>query len=142
MLECSRGYRDVMAQSGNPGKEAQTSSNEEGRTIKRYLEALESTWGRRRRRLSLEAIRDRLQTIDDALPDADPLTRVQLLQERLDLEGELQSDNAVDLEELEDGFVAAARSYSERKGISFEAWRSVGVDADLLRRAGIARGRR
>ena len=35
-----------------------------------------------------------------------------------------------------------AKSYSERKGISYSAWREIGVSADVLRRAGIAQTRR
>ena len=35
----------------------------------------------------------------------------------------------VDLGAIEDGFVAVAGSYSERQGISYAAWREVGVPA-------------
>jgi hypothetical protein len=36
--------------------------------------------------------------------------------------------------------VKNARAYSRAKGISYGAWREVGVPADVLREAGIARG--
>jgi hypothetical protein len=36
--------------------------------------------------------------------------------------------------------VAAAGPYALRKGITYAAWREAGVDAGLLRRAGIRRG--
>ena len=45
----------------------------------------------------------------------------------------------VDLTALEAGFVAAAKSYSGRKGISYAAWRAVGVSPGVLKRAGISR---
>jgi hypothetical protein len=45
----------------------------------------------------------------------------------------------VDLDALEKDFVDAARSYSDRKGISYAAWRELGVSASTLRRAGVAR---
>jgi hypothetical protein len=40
--------------------------------------------------------------------------------------------------ELELQFVSSARSFSIRNGISFGAWRDVGVDLDVLTRAGLA----
>ncbi len=45
-----------------------------------------------------------------------------------------------DLVALEEGFVKAAKNYSERKGITYAAWREAGIDASVLRRAGIRRG--
>ena len=41
---------------------------------------------------------------------------------------------------LEDEFVDAASGYSQRKGISYTAWRELGVPASVLKRAGIGRG--
>ena len=35
--------------------------------------------------------------------------------------------------------VAAGAAYSERKGISYAAWREIGVPAAVLKRAGISR---
>ena len=43
------------------------------------------------------------------------------------------------LSALEADFVSAARSYSERKGISYAAWRAVGVPPAVLKKAGISR---
>ena len=43
--------------------------------------------------------------------------------------------------ELEARFVKVARSYGERKAIGYAAWRAAGVEADVLERAGIGRGR-
>ena len=58
----------------------------------------------------------------------------------LDLNAELEIIGAkVDLTALEAGFVAAAKSYSGRKGISYAAWRAVGVSPGVLKRAGISR---
>ena len=44
-----------------------------------------------------------------------------------------------DISALEDGFVKVAKGYSSRKGISYNAWRTVGVSAAVLKRAGISR---
>jgi hypothetical protein len=49
------------------------------------------------------------------------------------------TESKVDLAQLEKDFVKAAAPYSERKGISYSAWREVGVPAAVLDKAGIAR---
>ncbi len=46
-----------------------------------------------------------------------------------------------DAEALEPAFVAVARPYSERKGLTYAAWRAVGVQPRVLRAAGISRER-
>ena len=43
---------------------------------------------------------------------------------------------------LELGFVEHAASYSDRKGVSYTAWREFGVPASVLRTAGIKETRR
>ncbi|MEA3216871.1 MAG: hypothetical protein QOJ19_3027 [Acidimicrobiia bacterium] len=85
-------------------------------------------------------MRRRLEKIEAELAEADPLKRLQLVQERLDLQEELAAaDNKVDLDALEKEFIAAARSYSNRKGITYAAWRELGVSAATLKRSGISR---
>jgi len=105
------------------------------------LEALELHRPKRGRKRTPESVERRLAAIDENLPTADPLSRVQLIQERMDLSTSLAAnDNTVDMTVLEDDFVTAAGPYGLRKGISYAAWREAGVDAGLLRRAGIRRG--
>jgi len=83
-----------------------------------------------------------LAAIDEQLPDADPLNRVHLVQERMDLRRELATGaDQVDIAGLEAAFVAAAGAYAQRKGISYDAWREAGVQPRVLRSAGIGRGR-
>lgn len=109
--------------------------------MRRYLEALEAHKPKRGRKRTPDSIQRRLESIEERLPSADPLTRLQLVQERMDLSMELEAkSNTVDLSALEDDFVAAAREYGERKGISYAAWREAGVDPGVLKRAGIRRG--
>jgi len=123
-------------------KQALAVGREESRLVRRYLEALEAHKPRRGRKRTSEGIESRLRQIEKQLPGADPLTKVHLAQERINLESELASkEDAVDLKALEDDFVQAARGYGERKGISYAAWREAGVDANVLRRAGISRTR-
>src|SRR4051812_16525019 len=122
-------------------KEALALGREQGRAVRRYLEALEAHRPKRGRKRTPESMQKRLAAIEDKLVSADPLTRVQLIQERMDLQNELATkQDAVDLAELEEEFVVAAASYGERKGISYAAWREAGVDAAVLRRAGVTRG--
>ena len=123
-------------------KHALAVGREESRAVRRYLEALEAHKPKRGRKRTTESIQSRLRQIDDRVNGADPLTRVHLVQERLNLETELANkEEAVDLKALEEGFVEAAKSYGERKGITYAAWRAAGVDANVLRRAGIPRTR-
>jgi hypothetical protein len=123
-------------------KQALAIGREEGRAVRSYLEALESHKPKRGRKRTPDSIRRRLQQIDSDLLGADPLSRVHLIQEQIDLGAELESKSeSIDLTALEDAFVNAASGYSLRKGITYSAWRQVGVNADVLRRARIARTR-
>jgi hypothetical protein len=112
----------------------------EGRAVRNYLEALEAHKPRRGRKRTPDSIEKRLEAINAALEETDPLGRLQLIQERMDLETELASMQAgIDLEALETDFVEAAHGYSARKGISYAAWRELGVPPNVLKRAGITR---
>jgi hypothetical protein len=121
-------------------KAALAEGREQGRAVRRYLEALEAHKPRRGRKRTPESMEKRLATIEESLPQADPLTRLQLVQERMDLQRQLEAaDSTVDMQALEDEFVKAAPDYSRRKGITYAAWREAGVDPAVLRRAGIRR---
>jgi len=122
-------------------KAALAEGREQGRAVRRYLEALEAHKPRRGRKRNPETITKRLAKIDEDLAGADPLSRVHLRQERIDLERELSAGgDKVDLGALEAEFVEAAGPYSRRKGISYDAWRAVGVEPRVLKDAGIGRG--
>ena len=121
-------------------KQALAEGREQGRAVRRYLEALEAHKPKRGRKRTPESIKKRLAAIEQQITSADPLSRLQLVQERMDLERELgQKDQKVDLQGLEKEFVSAAGPYGERKGISYAAWRAAGVDPAVLRKAGIGR---
>lgn len=121
-------------------KAALAEGRSQGRAVRSYLEALEAHRPRRGRKRTPESIKKRLDAIDASLADADPLRRLQLVQERIDLEEELaSSENKVDLSGLEAEFIKAAPGYSARKGISYQAWRELGVPASTLKAAGISR---
>lgn len=112
-----------------------------GRAVREYLEALEATKPKRGRRRTPESVTKRLETIEGDLAGASGVKKVQLLQERRDLKGELESLGAtVDLTGVETAFIKAAKSYSENKGIAYATWREIGVPTDVLKRAGLTRG--
>lgn len=115
------------------------------RTVKAYLEALDDGGPKKRgRKRTPESINKRLGVIDEQMAGADPLKRLTLTQERLDLQADLvalqPSDADARLPELEQAFVKDAKAYSDRKGISYAAWRANGVPASVLKAAGISRG--
>jgi hypothetical protein len=123
-------------------KQALAVGREESRAVRRYLEALEAHKPKRGRKRTADGIATRLRQIDSRLPNADALTRLHLVQERINLQTELEArDTNVDLQSLEAGFVSAAKGYGERKGLTYGAWRAAGVDPTVLRKAGIPRTR-
>lgn len=123
-------------------KAALAKGREEGRIVRAYLEALESTKPRRGRKRTVDSIRKKLAAIEEELATASPLNRLHLVQEQRDLETELaHSGQAVDVGALEKEFIRVAKDYSARKGLSYSAWRAVGVSATVLEKAGIPRTR-
>ncbi len=133
--------RPSRAPMSDEHKAALAEGREQGRVVRRYLEALELHRPRRGRKRTAESIERRLAAIHERLATADPLNRLQLSQEQMDLEAELASmgESGVDMGELEEAFVQVAADYAARKGLSYDAWRAAGVSPATLRRAGISR---
>lgn len=122
-------------------KAALAEGRAQGRAVRGYLEALEAHRPKRGRKRTPDTMRARLAAIESSIDSADPMKRLQLVQERLDLAAAIAAaETTVDLTALEEGFVEAAAAYGRRKGISYAAWREVGVPASVLKRAGIGRG--
>jgi hypothetical protein len=121
-------------------KAALAEGRSEGRAVKGYLEALQQHRPKRGRRRTPDSIKKRLAAIEQSYPDVSALQQLQLAQERMDLERELETiGQKNDLSALESDFVKTAARYSQRKGISYAAWRELGVPADVLKKAGITR---
>ena len=123
-------------------KDALAKGRREAKAIKAYLEALGSR--RPGRPVTAQSIKSRIAAIQAKLAaETDALRRVDLLQDRIEAQAALDSSQgAVNQNELEAAFVKVVAAYSDRKGISYTAWREAGVPAEVLRRAGIARTRR
>jgi len=113
----------------------------QSRAISQYLDALEINRPKRGRKRTVESIDKRLAAIADEFGSANAISRLSLIQERIDLLAEKDAMNGgVDLSALEAEFIKAAKPYSQRKSISYAAWRELGVPADVLKKAGIGRG--
>ncbi len=121
-------------------KAARAAARAETRTVRAYLEGLESSAGARRSRKSpqeeIQAVQAKLQT------ESDVIQRLSLSQRLIDAQQRLSEDQGrVDLEALEAEFVKVAKSYAARRKVTYKAWRAMGVPASALSRSGIARTR-
>jgi hypothetical protein len=123
-------------------KEALAEGRNHARIVGRYLEALEANKPKRGRKRTPDSVKKRLETVAAEIKEATGLTRLNLLQERRDLEIELATMQAgtPDITGLEKDFVKVAREYSAKKRISYGAWREFGVSPEALKKAGISRG--
>jgi hypothetical protein len=114
----------------------------ESASVRHYLEALETSKPKRGRKRTPASIDKRLSAIENQLGTADALSKLHLLQEQKDLSDERSRVAQVkDLSALEKQFIKVAKSYGERKGITYGTWRSAGVSASVLQSAGISRAR-
>ena len=124
-------------------KAAMAEGRTEGRIIKGYLAAIRRTKPTAGRPKTADSVNNRLDKVNNLLETKlDPLKRLSLLQERIELAQELKriEENSTDLvAELQPEFIAVAKSYGQRKGISYAAWREFGVPAAVLKAAGLNR---
>jgi len=131
--------------SGTPMTEAHKAALAAGRAqglaVKNYLEGLESIRPKRGRKRTPETINAQIANVEAQLAEAAPLARLNLIQQRMDLiaDRDALSGPAIDISALEGEFVKVAAAYSKSKGISYAAWREIGVDPAVLKSAGISR---
>ena len=123
-------------------KAALAEGRNHARLVGRYLEALDANKPKRGRKRTSDSVKKRLGAVEQELKQASGLTRLTLLQERRDLEAELggMQGSGPDLAALEKDFVKVAKTYSQRKGITYGVWREFGVAPEVLKKAGISRG--
>ena len=110
--------------------------------IRDYLKALEQNAPQRGRKRTTESVGRQLATLEGELAGASVTKRLSLIQQRIDLEAELEALSqaaSVDLTALEAGFATYAAAYGGRRGISYAAWREIGVSSATLKSAGIRR---
>ena len=120
-------------------KDALAAGRKEAAAVKAYLEAIEHAKPKRGRPRTAATVKAQLDSVNKKLIDAGALERLQLTQQRMDLERDLKAmQTTADTAALEKAFVAVAKAYSQRKGISIAAWKELGVSASVLKKAGIA----
>ena len=110
--------------------------------VRDYLKALEQNAPRRGRRRTPESVERQLAVLEGEMEGASVTKRLDLIQQRIDLEADLetlQQAGSVDLSALEAGFATHAAAYGGRRGISYAAWREIGVSPMALKSAGIRR---
>ena len=110
--------------------------------IRDYLKALEQNAPQRGRKRTKESLGRQLATLEGELAGASITKRLSLIQQRIDLEADLEALSqaaSVDLTALEAGFATYAAAYGGRRGISYAAWREIGVSSATLKSAGIRR---
>jgi hypothetical protein len=136
-LMAKRGPKSPMT---DEHKAALATGRSEGKAVRDYLEASRANKPKRGRKRTPETIRKRLNEIDVEIEAADAVRQLRLMQDRLDLQTELATaGTGVNIPALEAEFVKVAKKYGARNGISYQAWRAVGVEAAVLKSAGITR---
>lgn len=135
-----------MAELSDTHRKALAKGRRQAKVVRDYLDALEadSNKGSPGRPSDPDAVREKIADYDKRIEEEDdPLRRVELIQKRMDSEDHLRDLEATpDVESHEEEFVRVAKEYSERKGITYSAWRELGVPASVLKEAGIPRTRR
>lgn len=117
-----------------------SSPHDRSRVVRRYLSALDAKKPGRTTQKTAETVLLRMHQVDVELLSADPVERLHLTQERIDLHAEhlrLTTNSGGDFAELEAAFTRVARSYGDKHGITYSAWRQCGVDTAVLAKAGI-----
>lgn len=132
-----------MAAMSDEHKAALAKGRAQARAVKEYLRARE-TESKRGPKLTPEKLQGRINDLKQSIEEeSDPTRRLELIQQRMDDEERLSGiEETPDMEQLETDFVDVAKEYSDRKGISYSAWRELGVPAAVLKRAGVPRTRR
>lgn len=123
-------------------KAALAQGRQEGRAVRVYLEALEANKPKRGRKRTRETAEQQLADVNAELESGElgAVERLEAIQRRNDLTAELNEvDDEVDMAALEAGFIAAAAGYAERKGLTYAAFREVGVPVSVLKEAGVPR---
>ena len=124
-------------------KRALAKGRAQGRAVRSYLDALEKQ-SKRGPKMDEDALKQKIEELHTKIDEEDNAAkRVELIQKRLDYEEQLSEvEDEPDMEQLESDFKDAVKDYSERKGITYTAWREAGVPAKVLRDAGVPRTRR
>ena len=122
-------------------KQALAQGRKQGKVVRAYLAAVEDNRPRRGRKVTKEQLQKRLDETVQRLESEqlDPVTRLKLVQERRNLEDRLVQSDHQDISELEVEFIRSAKPWAESQGVSYAAFREIGVPASVLKSAGLAK---
>ncbi len=132
----------MLGDSQMPRAKISAQEKKENKAVRDYLNVLAEKNSRRGRKRTVKSIEAQILVIQKRSREASPTKRLDLIQERLDLEKErdkMVAASKLDIRKLESDFVKAAAAYGARRGISYMAWREVGVSAGILKAARISR---
>lgn len=111
------------------------------RAVADYLESLEHNKPKRGRKRTKASVEKALADAETKLATATPGRRPGWAEKVVQLRGQLNAmESSGDHGAKETAFVKVAADYSTQKGISYAAWRELGVPPDVLKKAGVARG--
>lgn len=111
----------------------------EWRIVSDYLASLDAKTRYTKRFRNPE---EQLEKVVETLAETtDPIVRLELVQRKMDIERFIEESQVDPSAQYRAKFVEVASSYGDRKGISYAAWREVGVPAAVLKEAGITNGR-
>lgn len=127
-------------------KQALALGRKQGHVVRRYLEALEMGVKPRNGtdpEAERKELREKLDKLNHDIETTDsPIQRVQMIQDRLEVEEALAKVEDIadqpDITSLEDEFKAVVADYASRKGLTYKAFREVGVPAKVLKEAGVS----
>ena len=117
-------------------KAALAQGRTEGRAVRNYMSALQSTSAPRRRGRKGRSAAELQEAIMNSTDPMERLSLRPLLRAAL----EQESTEEIDMETLQAEFVKVLASYSERNGLTYSDWREEGVPAVVLKEAGLRRG--
>jgi hypothetical protein len=133
MANGKRGPKSPMT---DEHKAALAQGRTEGRAVRNYMAALQSTQAPRRRGRKGKSAAELQEAIMEA---NDPMERLRL-RPLLRAALEEESVETIDMESLQADFIKVLVSYSERTGLTYADWREEGVPAAVLKEAGMSRG--
>ena len=118
-------------------KAALAQGRHEAKVVRHYLTSRSRRDGRSPRP---EELRQRIEKLDARIAEeTSPMKRLRLHAEKNQLVQRLAASGSEDADDVEKEFIAVAKSFSERRGIPYAAWREEGVPAKVLNEAGVTR---
>ena len=121
-------------------KRALAQGRAEGRAVRSYLEALDQNRPPARSPAHAGFDREAPEAVEAELADAAAPADCSSSRSAWISSASSTGSTPPTTSPASSGFVKVAKGYAERKGISYAAWRELGVSPDVLRKAGIGRG--